>query len=204
MKDYNKVSAAYEKVKVAAKGAGPADDISLIFGYMKILDPGSTVREGEFATAANAGGVDTRIWNLFNKLKTGERLTPDQREMFRKSAEDTAQAQFDELARYVDFYSDIAGRQGAVVEDIVPAEFLEIRRAGLSGDRAVKAPTNTPGSTMQTVLPGGAVEVVTIIGPGPPGFLIVKDDAGQFHKVPASDTVDPRKAFQGTPWEKQL
>ena len=187
VKDYNKVSAAYEKVKVAAKGAGPADDISLIFGYMKILDPGSTVREGEFATAANAGGVDTKIWNLFNKLKTGERLTPDQREMFRKSAEDTAQAQFDELASYVDFYSDVAGRQGAVVEDIVPAEFLEIRRTGLSGDRAVKAPTNKPGSTLQTVLPGGSVEGVTIIGPGPPGFLIVKDGGGQFHKIPAPD-----------------
>jgi hypothetical protein len=186
VKDYNKVSAAYEKVKVAAKGAGPADDISLIFGYMKILDPGSTVREGEFATAANAGGVDTKIWNLYNKLKTGERLTHDQREMFRKSAEDTAQAQFDELATYVDFYSEVAGRQNAAIEDIVPAEFLEIRRAGLSGDRAVKAPTNKPGATFKTLL-RGKLEDVTIIGPDLlPGFIVVRDAAGEFHKVEAA------------------
>jgi hypothetical protein len=187
VKDFNKVNAAYEKVKVASKGTGPADDISLIFGYMKILDPGSTVREGEFATAANAGGIDTKIINIYNKVKDGTRLTPGQRKEFMTSAQKTAQAQFDELAGYVDFYSEVAGSQGAAIEGIVPASFLEIRRAGLSGDRAVKAPTNKPGSTLQTVLPGGSVEGVTIIGPGPPGFLIVKDGAGEFHKIPAAD-----------------
>ena len=154
VKDFNKVHAAYEKVMEAAKGTGPADDIALIFGYMKILDPGSTVREGEFATAADAGGIDTKIINLYNRLKTGQRLTPDQRKDFLISAQKTAQSQFDELAGYVDFYSAVAGRQGAEIEGIVPANFLEIRRSGLAKTRAANAPGGAAPTTSPTSLPG--------------------------------------------------
>ena len=52
-----------------------------------MLDPGSVVREGEFATAQNAGGVDSSIRNWYNKLINGERLQPEQRTMFSSRAE---------------------------------------------------------------------------------------------------------------------
>jgi hypothetical protein len=61
-------------------------DISLIFGYMKMLDPGSVVREGEFATAQNAAGVPDRITNLYNKVISGQRLNPSQRDSFKGQA----------------------------------------------------------------------------------------------------------------------
>ena len=64
-----------------------AGDIGLIFNYMKMLDPGSTVREGEFATAANAAGVPDRIANMYNKLQSGERLTSAQRYSYYKQSE---------------------------------------------------------------------------------------------------------------------
>ena len=53
---------AYGRIH-AAKDAPPsgASDIALLYGYMKVLDPGSTVREGEFATASNAGGIPDKI-----------------------------------------------------------------------------------------------------------------------------------------------
>jgi len=62
-------------------------DIALIFGYMKMLDPGSVVREGEFATAQNAAGVPDRIINIYNKLVDGERLNEKQRAAFKGQAE---------------------------------------------------------------------------------------------------------------------
>jgi len=46
---------------------------------MKIFDPGSTVREGEAATVQNSGGVPETIRGLYNRVVTGERLTPAQR-----------------------------------------------------------------------------------------------------------------------------
>jgi hypothetical protein len=49
---------------------------------MKLLDPGSTVREGEFATAEQAAGLPARIVNLYNKAYSGQRLGDDQRQDF--------------------------------------------------------------------------------------------------------------------------
>lgn len=81
-KDFVKVRDANNRIKASIDSPDAAGDIALIFNYMKMLDPGSTVREGEFATASNAGGVDTSIRNMFNKVQDGQRLQPKQREMF--------------------------------------------------------------------------------------------------------------------------
>lgn len=60
-----------------------AADIALVFAFMKTIDPGSTVREGEFATASNAGTVVDSVRNMYNSLlKTGGRLTDEQRQSF--------------------------------------------------------------------------------------------------------------------------
>jgi hypothetical protein len=72
---------AYARIQAADPSA--AGDLSLIFSYMKMLDPGSTVREGEFANAQNAGGVNDKISNIYNKLISGERLTEGQRKSFK-------------------------------------------------------------------------------------------------------------------------
>lgn len=77
---------AYERLN-ASRESGPGD-IALLTGYMKMLDPGSVVREGEFATAQNASGVPAQIRGLYNRLVNGERLTPDLRQEFKGQARD--------------------------------------------------------------------------------------------------------------------
>ena len=83
-KNFGEVKAAYGRVLASEETA--AGDLALIFSYMKMLDPGSVVREGEFATAEQAAGIPDRIRNIYNKLLTGERLNPDQRKMFASQA----------------------------------------------------------------------------------------------------------------------
>jgi hypothetical protein len=83
-KGYQEVKSAYGRVLASEDTA--VGDLSLIFGYMKMLDPGSVVREGEFATAENAQGVPDRILNIYNRVRTGERLTPSQRSSFKGQA----------------------------------------------------------------------------------------------------------------------
>lgn len=73
--------------RLRASEDSAAGDLALIFNYMKMLDPGSAVREGEFANAQNATGVPDVIRNQFNKLQSGERLNPAQRTSFRGQAE---------------------------------------------------------------------------------------------------------------------
>ena len=84
-KGYQEVKSAYGRVKASEDSA--VGDLSLIFGYMKMLDPGSVVREGEFATAQNAAGVPERVMNIYNKVVSGERLNAGQRKAFKGQAE---------------------------------------------------------------------------------------------------------------------
>jgi len=93
-KGYQEVKSAYGRILASEDTA--VGDLSLIFGYMKMLDPGSVVREGEYATAENARGVPDRILNIYNRVRTGERLTPSQRASFKGQAGklyETAQTQ---------------------------------------------------------------------------------------------------------------
>lgn len=82
VQDYKNVVISYNTIRSAAENPSAAGDLSLIFQYMKVLDPGSTVREGEFANAQNAAGVPDRIRNLFNNWSKGQRLDEKQRQDF--------------------------------------------------------------------------------------------------------------------------
>jgi len=86
VKEYTTVRDAYGKVQGAAIDKSAAGDISMIFAYMKMLDPASTVREGEFATAQNATGVPGQVQNLYNQILSGNRLNETQRIDFQTQA----------------------------------------------------------------------------------------------------------------------
>lgn len=99
--------------------ASAAGDISFIFQYMKMLDPGSVVREGEFATAQNAAGVDQQILNLYNRALSGQRLNPKQRQDFLGTASQLASVAG---RRMEDVRSDLtskAQRRGVNIDNIV-------------------------------------------------------------------------------------
>lgn len=82
VQEFNAQAQAYGRIQASAKDPSAAGDLALIFNYMKLLDPGSVVRESEFATAQNAAGVPDRIRNLFNRVQNGERLGEEQRTDF--------------------------------------------------------------------------------------------------------------------------
>lgn len=64
----------------------PAGDIALIFNYMRILDPGSRVTEGEVHLAGQTTGVPGRIINMYNRIVEGGTMNKDQRADFRRQA----------------------------------------------------------------------------------------------------------------------
>jgi hypothetical protein len=83
-KPFMEVRRGYDRILQSKDDA--AGDISLIFGYMKVLDPGSVVREGEFATAQNSAGIPDQVRNIYNRALSGERLNAGQRAMFKGQA----------------------------------------------------------------------------------------------------------------------
>lgn len=89
VRQFQDVDAATRQIVELAKQEsdqpGPGD-IALIISYMKALDPGSVVREGEFATAENAGGIPETVRNYYNKVVSGGRLSPELKREFASTA----------------------------------------------------------------------------------------------------------------------
>lgn len=118
-KDYQVVTSAYQKILDASANPSPAGDMSLIFGYMKLLDPGSTVREGEYANAAEAGSVPTRIRQQYNKALNGEGLVAEMRADFVKQAGTLFQGQQKLNTKLRDKYSTLADRADVNPKDVL-------------------------------------------------------------------------------------
>lgn len=124
-KDFIAIRDAYNTI-LANKGGSAAGDVGLIFALMKMFDPASTVREGEFATAANTGSIPTRIWAAYNKAVAGERLTPGQREDFVNTAKRTYTTQAKSQKQTEQRYRRLAIDAGMNPENVIfgyePAE----------------------------------------------------------------------------------
>ena len=86
IKDFHTVKVAYNQINGALSNPSAANDLAAATKFMKLLDPGSVVRESELGMAMAATGVLDRAQNYFNMLKTGQKLTPAQREDFKTSA----------------------------------------------------------------------------------------------------------------------
>jgi len=128
---------SYEQIAQAAKNPSAQNDLALIFSYMRMLDPTSVVREGEFANAQNAAGVPDRIRNEYNRLRDGQRLNPEQRTGFVNSAKglhDQAKSQID---AYREQYSGLAREYNYAPERVVG-------RSTASGGAAARGASAVP------------------------------------------------------------
>lgn len=120
VKSFKEQADAFTRIRAAAEQPDAAGDLALIFNYMKLLDPGSVVREGEFATAQNAAGIDERTRNVWNRLQSGERLSPEQRQEFVSRAGriyESARTQNSNTERQ---YQDMAQQYGLDPQRSVP------------------------------------------------------------------------------------
>jgi hypothetical protein len=81
-KVYNELQGTYSNIESSSTANTGAGDIALITSFMKMLDPGSVVRETEFATARDTAGLFTQLENRLQKAKDGQLLKPEQRKQY--------------------------------------------------------------------------------------------------------------------------
>lgn len=124
-KDFIAVRDAYSKIKTTAKNPSPAGDLSFIYNYMKMLDPGSTVREGEFASAANAGSAWNKVGAMYNKVLNGERLTDEQRKDFLAQSASIYDSQKTIHKQTQKVFRDIATNDNLNPDNVAPDLFLQ-------------------------------------------------------------------------------
>lgn len=118
-KEFRDVRNSWARVQESAESPSAAGDLALIFNYMKMLDPGSTVREGEFANAQNSGGVPDMIRAQYNKIMRGERLSDDMRGDFTNRAEMLYNRQVDQYKQSISEYTRLAQRMGIDPREVI-------------------------------------------------------------------------------------
>jgi hypothetical protein len=113
LKRFSDIDIAYNKILKAVSKPSAANDVTLVYNFMKMQDPGSTVREGEYATAANAAGIPDKVRAMYNKAIRGETLAPTQRADFASAAKGTYSAEKETYDMIASGYKKVADRTGA-------------------------------------------------------------------------------------------
>jgi hypothetical protein len=121
-KAHQDVQSAYAQITASLKQNSPAGDLAGATKIMKILDPGSVVRESELGMAMAASGALDRLANYADMTIRGTKLTPDQRKDFQTLADKL----FKESERLYNAkraeYKGIANRNSLPVEDVLGPE----------------------------------------------------------------------------------
>jgi hypothetical protein len=81
-KAYGEMQSAYSQITDSLKSSSPAGDLAAATKFMKLLDPGSVVRESELGMAMAASGALDRAKNYAQMRLAGTKLTPTQRKDF--------------------------------------------------------------------------------------------------------------------------
>lgn len=106
-KDFQGMKSALSAVQESLKKENPIGDVAAATKIMKLLDPGSVVRESELGIAMAASGKLDRISNYVDMWKNGTLLTPTQRIEFGALANElynaSARAYNDKRAEYAAF-----------------------------------------------------------------------------------------------------
>jgi hypothetical protein len=104
---------SFSKIKKSLGGKpSAAGDMSGIFAYMKMLDPASTVREGEYANAQNAGGLPDKVVVAYNQAYNGQLLSPEMRKDFMAQAQKLQHSQRERQKKIDATFSNIATKTG--------------------------------------------------------------------------------------------
>jgi hypothetical protein len=79
---YRELDGTFSNIKTSAASANGPGDIALITSFMKMLDPGSVVRETEFATGRDTAGLYANLQNQLQKAQNGQFLNKTQRQQY--------------------------------------------------------------------------------------------------------------------------
>ena len=111
-KDYSDMQSAFNQVVSSLSQGTPIGDVAGATKVMKLLDPGSVVRESELAIAMAASGRMDRLQNYFSNMMSGQKLTPTQRDDFKALSNELYAAAGDAYNKKRKEYEEFGGAYG--------------------------------------------------------------------------------------------
>ena len=177
---YQKLRSTWQKIDVAYNQAYNPDtenpqvaDVSMIFNFMKMLDPGSTVREGEYATAKNTGGIAQNIINSYNAARGGGFLSDGQRADFRNTAWELINAEASNVQKINENFTALGEKFGISTDNILE-DLSEYGSLVKGEDGEIKWTSNELTSGLNLItLPSNAE--LAVIDPAEDGYISPAD-----------------------------
>jgi hypothetical protein len=126
-KAFSEVRSAYDQIHTALKSTSPAGDLAAATKFMKILDPGSVVRESELGMAMAATGALDRFQNYAQMTINGTKLTPKQREDFGQLSRKLYEAAEGRYNQTADEYRGIASQYNLDPERVAKPASMQPR-----------------------------------------------------------------------------
>jgi hypothetical protein len=139
-KAFGEMKSAYGQVLEGLKKSNAIGDLAAATKIMKLLDPGSVVRESELALAMQAGGLLDRVANYSTNIMQGTKLSPDQRKEFSSLANSLFSVSLDAFNEKRGQYSNLAKEYGFDTNRVIGAA------PSIPG---LQKPQETPTLTMQ-------------------------------------------------------
>lgn len=123
VKNYKQALPAYKGIEDAVKRNTPMSDINIVYGIAKLYDPNSVVREGEYATVANAPNIPERVKGWVQYATNGGKLTPEVKKQIMDEASSRMMSFQNEFEGSSARYRDIAERSNADPTLVISSDY---------------------------------------------------------------------------------
>lgn len=144
VKVYEAVKGGYQRVYQGAQLDSGAGDMSVIYGFMKMNDPGSVVRESEFEMAAKSGSLGEQIQGFVNQIASGQRLDPEVRQRMVEAAAKLYDETSSDLSGINSQFTDRATQYGVNPANVIrqPEAFSPLPGVGAGPPRRTSSGVN--------------------------------------------------------------
>lgn len=119
VKDYKVANASINSIIESAGLDSGYGDIAMITSYMRLIDPSTGVKEGEFKNAEEAISKAAQLYNVPKKWAKGTRLTPEGRQALINAAKAQYKSRESIYNDTIGFYKDQAKNYNVKPEDII-------------------------------------------------------------------------------------
>lgn len=123
VKNYKQALPAYKGIEDAVTRNTPMSDINIVYGIAKLYDPNSVVREGEYATVANAPNIPERVKGWVQYATNGGKLTPEVKKQIMDEASSRMMSFQNEFEGSSARYRDIAERSNADPTLVISSDY---------------------------------------------------------------------------------
>lgn len=126
---------AYNAMQEASLDPSPKGDLTMVYSFIKALDPESVVREGEIGLVNANRSIPDTVKGYAQRLASGQSLLPDERADLLKQARTLSYTDFQRSRNDIRAYRDNAERLGLDPDLYAPdpyagIDFMRVRKPG--------------------------------------------------------------------------